>query len=158
MHYFRSDFAKTKEAIMMQDIASPENVKIRAMAGRQYALQHCRQAGFSMIELVLVVLLACIVGGFGVLGMTAILPGMRANDAMYMAVSQLRRGRSLAISQRRSVQLQFLGDNQIRLLRNDWPPPGTTELSTKSLGSKSKFILFAGVPDSPDGFGNIAWE
>jgi Tfp pilus assembly protein FimT len=148
---FPVGFAKAEEEIFMKGMIRSEETDNRSISGCKFARQH---SGFSLIELLIILMIACLLAGFGVMGMTGILPGMRSNEAMNVAVSQLRRGRSLAISQRRSVQLQFLGDNQIRLVRNNWPPPGTTELSRSILGNNSKFISFSGVPDTPDLFGN----
>ena len=114
-----------------------------------------QQAGFSLVELSIVLALIVTLSGFAVVNITAILPGMRANEAMYQAVAQLRRGRESAIAQRRNVEVRFLGNNQIQLVRHD-VPTGTTILSTVQLSNKNEFQLFGGVPDSPDTFGSSA--
>jgi Tfp pilus assembly protein FimT len=110
-------------------------------------------AGFSMTEAVIVICLLSVVSGFAVLNAGAVLPGMSANAAMRQTVAQLRRGRELALSQRRNIELRFLGTNQIELVRYD-VPSGTTVLSTVTLEGKNGFRLFSGIPDTPDGFGN----
>jgi len=114
-----------------------------------------RQAGFSMVEMVLVLLLACILAGFAVLNINAISPGTTANAALKETVAQLRMGRETAIAQRRNVELKFLGNDQIQLVRNELPA-GTTILSTVTLEGSMEFLLFSGVPDTPDLFGNGA--
>jgi Tfp pilus assembly protein FimT len=111
------------------------------------------QAGFNMIELVLAVFIACTMMGFAVLNLTGIQPGMRADAAMNLTVAQLRHGREYAVAQRRSVEIQFLEDNKIRLLRADMPA-GNTILSTVTLENSIEFRQFGGIPDSPDHFGN----
>lgn len=111
-------------------------------------------AGFSLVEVSLGLLLACILAGFGLLGMNAILPGMRADEGMNQVMAQLRKGRSTAMSQRRTVEVRFQGANAIRLMRQDWPPPAVSGLGAVSLGSNCRFMRFEGVPDTPDGFGS----
>jgi Tfp pilus assembly protein FimT len=117
------------------------------------ASQQGWQAGFSMVEVCIVTMVLFTVSGFAVLNITGILPGMRANNAMYQTLAQLRRGREEAIAQRRNIRLQFLDGNQIQLTRQD-VPNGTTVLSTVTLENNIRFRLFDGIPDSPDSFGN----
>jgi Tfp pilus assembly protein FimT len=127
-----------------------KNLKMLATLRRQH-----EEAGFSMIEAVIVVCLMLVVSGFALLNVAAVLPGLGANSAMQQTVAQLRRGRELAIAQRRNIELKFLGTNQIQLLRYD-VPTGTTVLSTVTLDGKNDFRLFSGIPDTPDAFGNAS--
>jgi len=112
-------------------------------------------AGFSMVEVCIVVALTSIIGSFAVLNINGIMPGMTANEAMYQTVAQLRSAREAAIAQRRNVELRFPGDNQIQSVRHDLPD-GTTVLSDIALSHGCQFVLFEDVPDSPDTFGNTA--
>jgi prepilin-type N-terminal cleavage/methylation domain-containing protein len=112
-------------------------------------------AGFSLIELGIVMLVIAVVSGVALVNVSAILPGINANTAMYQTIAQLRAGREMAIAQRRDILLNFLGDNQIQLLRVEIPA-GTTLMSTVTLENGIEFRLFGGVPDSPDSFGNGA--
>jgi len=114
-----------------------------------------QDAGFSAIEISIVILLISIVAGFALLNIEGIMPGMEANAALSQTVAQLRRGRELAIAQRRNVEVRFLDNNEIQLLRFD-VPNGRTVLSTVTLESSIEFLLFDGVPDTPDSFGNGA--
>ena len=110
--------------------------------------------GFSLIEVGVFLLVACSVAGFALIQMQEIMPGMNANQAMYQTVAQLRHGRELAITQRRSVQLDFLEGRQIRLVQNGLPN-GETLLSTVSLSNNCGFMQFDEVDqDTPDRFGN----
>jgi prepilin-type N-terminal cleavage/methylation domain-containing protein len=120
-------------------------------------VQISHQAGFSMVEMVMALLLACIVAGFAVLNINGLQPRTTANAALNETVAQLRKGRELAISQRRDVQLNFLGNNQIQLVREEQPAgAGTTILSTVTLEGSMQFLLFSGVPDTPDKFGKAS--
>jgi prepilin-type N-terminal cleavage/methylation domain-containing protein len=112
-----------------------------------------QHAGFSMVETAAVILIVGIVSAFAMLEIDAVAKGMTANAALSQTVAQLRKGRELAIAQRRNVELKFLGNNQIQLVRDD-VPAGTTTLSTVTLQGQIEFRLFGGVLDTPDSFGN----
>jgi Tfp pilus assembly protein FimT len=109
--------------------------------------------GFSMVEVCITLAIATTIGGFALLNISGIMPGIRANEAMYQTVAQLRSARETAISQRRNVDIRFLGNNQIQIIRNELPN-GATTLSTTELSNKCEFLLFGDIPDSPDRFGN----
>jgi prepilin-type N-terminal cleavage/methylation domain-containing protein len=112
--------------------------------------------GFSLVEVTLVLMLACVLAGFAVINMNSILPGVNANGSMYETIAQLRHGRQAAIAQRRNIQLLFPEDNQIRLVRNELPN-GETVLSNTAFGNNCMFMQFDDVNvDTPDGFGNIS--
>jgi prepilin-type N-terminal cleavage/methylation domain-containing protein len=112
-----------------------------------------QHAGFSLPELIIVLAISSILAGFAVLNLAGILPGMNANSAMHMVMGQLRAGRELAMSERRNIEISFVGDNHIQLARFE-VPNGRTVLSTVELENRIEFQLFDGVPDTPDGFGN----
>ena len=65
---------------------------------------------------------------------------------------QLKLARELAINQRRTVQLNFVAPNQIQVFRNEIPA-GQTLVSQAVLEHNTQYWLFAGQPDTPDGFG-----
>jgi Tfp pilus assembly protein FimT len=114
--------------------------------------QQC--AGFSMVEICIGLMLACSLAGIAVINLGSIMPGMHANKAMYEAVSQLRRGRQLAIAQRRNIQLSFVDDDQIEIARVE-PAGENTVLSTVALGNKFEFRKFDSIStDTPDEFGS----
>jgi Tfp pilus assembly protein FimT len=108
--------------------------------------------GFTVIEAVIVIALMFIIASIALLDMTGISNRVAADSALYQMVAQLRRGRDLAVSQRRAIELQFQGNNQVQLVRYDLPA-GRTVLSTATLEKRIVFNLFDGVPDTPDLFG-----
>jgi Tfp pilus assembly protein FimT len=112
-------------------------------------------SGFSLVEASIVVCFIFIISGIAVMNISAILPGMNANEALGQTVAQLRRARETAIAQRRNIEIKFQNDNEIQLERLD-VPSGRTVLSTVTLNNGIEFRLFDDVPDSPDGFGNSA--
>lgn len=110
-------------------------------------------SGFSLVELCVTVALIFIISGFAILGINPIQVELRADKAMYQVLDQLRDGRELAIAHLRPVQVQFLSDNQIQLVRQEIPS-GTTVLSTIELSHNYQFMQFGGIPDTGDNFGN----
>jgi len=113
------------------------------------------QGGFSLIEASVSFCLLMVLAGFALMNLDSIMPRMGANTAMKQTLAQLRTGRESAIAQRRNVQLQFIGTNQIQIVRQE-VPNGTTVLSTLTLQNGDQFQLFGGLPDTPDAFGNTA--
>jgi Tfp pilus assembly protein FimT len=111
--------------------------------------------GFTMVECAVACCFIFTVTGFALLNIQGILPAMRANEASNQMLTQLRVGRELAISQRRNIEVRFVGNNQIEFVRAD-VPSGTTLLSRSTLENSFQFQLFNGVPDTPDSFGNAA--
>jgi Tfp pilus assembly protein FimT len=113
-------------------------------------------AGFNLIEVMFVVLGVAIVSGIALMNLGAVIPGIRADAALNQTVSQLRRGRELAIAQRRRIQLGFTGSNQIQLLQQQLATGIYTVINTVTLEHGSTFQVFSDVPDTPDLLGKAA--
>lgn len=111
------------------------------------------QAGFSLVELLISIAVMGIMIAITVFQMQPVLQQMRANRALYQVSVQLRLARQTAIGQRRSIQVQFSGNNEIKLIRRE-QPGGQTVLSDTFLNNSMNFLQFAGMPDTLDGFGN----
>lgn len=111
------------------------------------------QAGYTIVEAGITVFLIVLVSGFALMGIDGSMPGVRANAALSQTVAEMRRGRELAMAQRRDMRLEFIGKNKIQLTRMDLPI-GTTTLRTVTLENKIEFTLLDGIPDTPDSFGN----
>ena len=112
-----------------------------------------KPAGFSALELITGITVLALVAGFAVVSMEAARPGIQANAALDQLVGQLRAARESAISQRLNYQIIFAPPEQIRIRRLS-VTSGFTDLPPISLGNAVQFMLFAGLPDKPDGFGN----
>jgi type II secretory pathway pseudopilin PulG len=102
----------------------------------------------------------------GVLGATALMvtagawQRSRADSSLASVMSELRLAKDTAVSQRRDVEVQFVIPNQIRVLRHDigagGAEVGTTLVHSVYLENQVEFRLTAGLPDTPDGFGQTA--
>lgn len=122
------------------------------MTGKRKIGNKCSQSGFTIVELLIVVALVCTMGGFAILSIQSAKTGWYANKAMHQIVDQLRRGRQLAVGNRRAVEIRFPADNTFQLVQLD-VPNGETVLNTLLLTNGCRFILFDDIPDSPDSFG-----
>ncbi len=120
--------------------------------------RHCRrrqpvkEAGFSLIELLMVVAIGGTLAGISIMGFAQAATSIRGDNGMVQLMSQLRMARDLAINQRRTMEVQFFAPNEIRIVRQDIPT-GTTLMNQVVLEGTVQFVQFSGVPDTPDGFG-----
>ena len=115
-----------------------------------------RQRGFSLIEVVLVVAIIMLIMGMAVVNMNSLLPNMRANSGLSVLMATLRQGRDLAIANRRTIQIQFVGNDTIRLTRINLGLAPPTVVSTIALEGGMRFVVYPNVPDTPDAFGKAA--
>jgi type II secretory pathway pseudopilin PulG len=115
--------------------------------------------GFSLLEMIIVVMLAFIVMGFAVINTLSTTQNARSNAAMDALISQLRQARELAIAKRRNVQVQITAPNEIQLtiltLPGEAVPPviPPVYLNDNVPGGLS-FYVFPTLPDTPMAFGN----
>jgi prepilin-type N-terminal cleavage/methylation domain-containing protein len=116
-------------------------------------LASTRDAGFSVMELLMTVSLISIVSTMAVIQVGLAQPAMKGDGALRVLIAQLNSARELSISQRRQMQVNFIAPNQVQIVRQE-VPAGTTVLSTVYIEGGIQYSLMAGVPDTPDGFGN----
>jgi type II secretory pathway pseudopilin PulG len=114
-----------------------------------------RETGFSLIETVMVLGVMSIVGSIAVLQIGAVQPALKGDGAMRVMMAQLSTARELSITQRRQMQVEFVGTNAVRITRQE-VPTGTTVLSTVPVEGGIKYSLIPGVGDTPDGFGHAS--
>jgi prepilin-type N-terminal cleavage/methylation domain-containing protein len=112
--------------------------------------------GFTLVELMVALGLIAVMSAVAVMVMPTALRSATADSGSARVVSVLRTAREQAISQRRNVRVTFSAPNQIVVTRINVPSTTTTTLSTTTLESGISFQLFAGVPDTPDAFGNAS--
>ena len=117
------------------------------------------EQGFSLLEMVVVVMLAFTVMAFAVINTISSSQNARANSAMDAVVSQLRQARELAIAKRRNVQVAFTAPNQIQLtiltLPGETVPPAIpATLLNDGVPGGLTYNVFNTLPDTPMGFGN----
>jgi len=117
-----------------------------------------RQRGFSLIELLTVMLVITILAAWAVLGTGSFSTASKANAAMGMVVTQLRQARQIAITSRRNVLVTVTPPNKIQLAIETLPgEAAAAPLPPMYLNDNAtdgmQFTTFS-LPDTPMGFGN----
>ena len=112
------------------------------------------ESGFTLPEVLVVTALIAILSGIAVSLVGSWLPIARADAGMRQVMLQFTRAREQAISERREIEIQFVGNNTLVLLRRDLDPAVPAEvLRQVSLEYDVRFTQLPGVPDTPDTFG-----
>lgn len=116
----------------------------------------CRNdRGFTLVETLMTISVATILAAISVSSVGYAVQAVQSESGMKQVMAQIRQARDIAVSQRRTVQVQFLGGNEIRVTRLE-VPSGTTLLNQSFLEGNIKFVQFPDIPDTPDRFGNGA--
>ncbi|MHB8755379.1 MAG: pilus assembly FimT family protein [Candidatus Acidiferrales bacterium] len=115
-------------------------------------------SGFSMIEIMISIIVMAVIMAATIIEMQPLIQQMHANAAADMILGQLRTARQLSIAKRRDIQVQFIGTNEIKLTQLPilGAGGGPIVLSDLFLSPTVFFTTFAGMPDSPDGFGDAS--
>jgi prepilin-type N-terminal cleavage/methylation domain-containing protein len=111
------------------------------------------ESGFSLIEMLIVIVIIGIIAAMAMYSIVGALPNIKVNNGLSVAMSVVKNGKYLATSQRRNYQLLFAGNTQIWLRRLE-VPAGFTDQAVVQLPGEVRFVLIAGIPDTPDGYGN----
>jgi type II secretory pathway pseudopilin PulG len=139
-------------------------VKTRQSFSLQTELQRrSSQAGFSLTEMMIVVLVGMVVTAMAIVQLQPALQDFRASAAEDTVKSTLRQAREYAISQRRTVAVSFandaFGDAEVVLnlytVANGVQALNNTPFLTVPINRSVQFMQ-EGLPDTPDKFGNCA--
>ena len=124
---------------------------------RQFGALLRNQRGFSIIELLFVIAILGTVAAMAMMVSPAYSQHARAEGGVAQVIDVMRLAREVAISQRRNVEVLFIGLNAVQTRRIDiganGVQTGTTILRTVELENGVRFRLEPGVPDTPDLFG-----
>jgi Tfp pilus assembly protein FimT len=166
---FRNAFRRPVEAIVKsavkplmlnglqsESVANEVHVHLRPSTqyGNTMKSAHRTPQGFSLLEVTVVIGVTMIGLAMAIVQTSGLVPNLKANSAMDQVSSQLREARDTAMTQRRQVELQFTGNNQITVTVVE--PVGTSPTTTTTLDGGAQFMLFSGMPDTPMNFGNNA--
>jgi len=111
------------------------------------------ERGFSLIDTMVTMSVAAIVGSMATMQFGMVRRAMQGDGAMRVVMAQLNTAREMAISQRRNMEVQFIGSNWVQIVRNEIPA-GTTVVMSVPFEGSIQYSVIAGVVDTPDGFGN----
>jgi Tfp pilus assembly protein FimT len=113
------------------------------------------QRGFSIIDTMVTMCVMGIVGSMATMQVGTVRRSMQGDGAMRVVMTQLNTAREMAMTQRRNMEIRFVGSNWLQIVRSD-VPAGTTVLTGIPLESNAQYALVPGVVDTPDAFGNGA--
>jgi Tfp pilus assembly protein FimT len=111
------------------------------------------QRGISVIDMMVTLSVIGIVGSMATMQIGTVRRSMQGDGAMRLVMAQLNTAREMAITQRRSIEVRFIGNNWLQIVRHE-VPTGITVLTNVALESDAQYSLVDGVEDTPDGFGN----
>ena len=111
--------------------------------------------GFTLIETLMVIAIGIILMGISTVHLDRAVASSRGDGALYVIMAQLRNARQAAISQRRASVIGFEAPNQMTIHRLE-TTGDLTLVNQIFLEGNVQFVQFAGVPDTPDGFGAAA--
>ena len=111
------------------------------------------QAGFSLVDIMMVTCIMGIISSMAVFQLSQSRPAIQADGGMRVVMAQLNTARELAITQRRQMQVIFVDPNRVQIIRQELANNQTTVLSDVSIEGGVQYALVSGVPDTPDAFG-----
>jgi prepilin-type N-terminal cleavage/methylation domain-containing protein len=111
-----------------------------------------RDDGFTLIEVLVAVTIVGLLAGTAILQFEAMRPTLLGDGAMRVVMAQMNQARESAVAQRRRIDVEFIGTNRLRVVRQD-QPSGTTVLNEVGFESGVQYGLISGVGDTPDAFG-----
>jgi prepilin-type N-terminal cleavage/methylation domain-containing protein len=118
------------------------------------------ESGFSLLEVLVVVGILGTLAGMAMMVSPAYSAHARAEAGISQVLDVMRSAREVAVSQRRNVEIVFIGLNAISTRRIDIDASGnqtgTTTLRTVELENRVQFRLEPGVPDTPNAFGRAS--
>ena len=126
---------------------------VKHLSGVRFVAPIRNERGFTLLEVLVVVGILGALAGMAMMVSPAFSRHARAEAGIAQVLDVLRSGREVAVSQRRNVQITFIGLNAIRTSRIDIDAngvtTGTTVLRTVELENRVQFRLEADVPDTP---------
>src|SRR6267143_579947 len=114
-----------------------------------------RNRGFTLIETLIVIAMSMTLMAISMFQLQPAMQLFRSRAATDQVKNILRQARELAISERRSVVVQFVGNNTIELFQVLEPTNtiASTPFLTVPLESGVQFMTLSGETDTPDSFG-----
>jgi Tfp pilus assembly protein FimT len=110
-----------------------------------------RSDGFSLVDIMVTLAVVGLLMAIAVPSIGTSLVSARADSAMRQVYGDLREARDTAMTQRRTMEVQFIAPNEVRTVRIDQGV--RTTVTDTFLEHGMQFVLETGVSDTPDAFG-----
>jgi Tfp pilus assembly protein FimT len=107
------------------------------------------ERGVTLIDTVVVLAVMAIVGSMATMQMVTVRRAFQGDGAMRVVMAQLIGAREKAITERRNIEIQFVGESWLYIVRHE-VPSGTTVLAKIALEDNVRYSLVGGVPDIPE--------
>jgi type II secretory pathway pseudopilin PulG len=111
------------------------------------------EAGFSLVEMTVVVGIGMVLAAMAGLQIIEARPSMKGDGGMRVLMAQMRTARELAITERRYMRIVYIAPNQLQIVRENVPGPSTTVVQSRVFEGGVEFYVFPSLPDTPDAFG-----
>lgn len=121
---------------------------------RSFPTRSRSERGVTLIEMLLVLGIMGVVGAMGAAQIAEARRAMQGDGAMRLVMSQFNTAREMAVTQRRNMQLRFVGTNWMQVVRQEVPAGTTTLMSQAFEGNVTYRIVPSVTTDTPDNFGN----
>lgn len=112
------------------------------------------ESGVTLIEMLLVVGIMGVVGAMSAAQIATARRSMQGDSAMRLVMSQFSTAREMAVTQRRTMEVKFVGTNWMQVVRHEVPAGTTTLMSQAFEGNVTYLIVPSVTQDTPDNFGN----
>jgi Tfp pilus assembly protein FimT len=112
--------------------------------------------GFTLVEMLMILGILGVVFAMAVGMSPTLINNARADSAAISALNAVELARNRAVGERRDFQLVLSTPNNIQVVRIEVPGPATTTVLNTYLDNGQQYMLFTGMPDTPDHFGNAS--
>jgi len=111
------------------------------------------ERGVTLVDTMVTLGVMAIVASMATMQIGVVRRSMKGDSAMRAVMGQLNTAREMAITQRRNMEVQFVGDHWVKIVRYE-VPNGTTVVANVELEGNVRYSLVPGVGDTLDKFGN----
>src|SRR5437879_13802079 len=115
----------------------------------EFSQRRAPEAGFSLVELLLVLGMMAMLAGMAVIQIAASRPGAVGDGAMRALLAQMNAGRELAITQRRNMRPTFTTGNLVDVIRAEGLLLPLTTSSPALTASRLKSRRAFALPAAP---------